>query len=277
MLLYTHAPSGWTPWRTAWLCCASLLAGLLNAVAGGGSFLSFPALLNVGVPPIQANATNTVALWPGQAASIVAYARDLKHYRHLVLPLALAAAAGGLAGGLLMLHTGQGTFLHLVPWLLLVAATLFAASGPISRALQARARGKRQLSDAEGAALVSGPPVVPLTCGMLLITVYLGYFGAGAGFLIISLLALFGIENLNQINALKVVTTTLANGAAVVLFVVMGQVLWQHCLLMMVTGALGGYLGARSARHINQRLMRTLVTMIGFSMAAYFFWRNRGL
>jgi uncharacterized membrane protein YfcA len=277
MVLTTHAPLSWTPWRTLWLCTASLIAGLLNAVAGGGSFLSFPALLNLGVPPIQANATNTVALWPGQATSILAYRRDLRENRHLVLPLALAAAVGGVSGGLLMLHTGQATFLRLVPWLLLVAASLFAASGPISQALQTRTRGKRKLNQSQEAELLSRPSIVPLVCGMLLVTIYVGYFGAGAGFLIISLLAVFGIENINQINALKVVTTTLANGVAVILFVVEGQVLWQHCLLMMVTGALGGYVGARSARHVNPRLMRTLVTIIGFTMAAYFFWRNRGL
>ncbi len=277
MVLTPHASLAWTPWRTVWLCTASLTAGLLNAVAGGGSFLSFPALLNLGVPPIQANATNTVALWPGQAASIVAYARDLRQNRHLVLPLALAAAVGGVSGGLLMLHTGQATFLRLVPWLLLVAASLFAASDRISQALQKRTRGKRKLSEAEEAELVSRPSIVPLVCGMLLVTIYVGYFGAGAGFLIISLLAVFGIENIHQINALKVVTTTLANGVAVILFVVEGQVLWQHCLLMMVTGAIGGYVGARSARYVNPGLMRAAVTVIGFTMAAYFFWRNRGL
>ncbi len=281
MLLNMHASSTvagrWTPWRTIWLCCASLIAGLLNAVAGGGSFLSFPALLNLGVPPIQANATNTVALWPGQATSILAYLHDLKQNRHLVLPLALAAAVGGVAGGLLLLHTGQATFLRLIPWLLLMAALLFAVSGPISRRLQARARGKRQPSDEAVAELASRPSIVPLVSGMLFITVYVGYFGAGAGFLIISLLAVFGIENINQINALKVVTTTLANGVAVLLFIVERQVLWQHCLLMMVTGAIGGYVGARSARRIHPRVMRVLVTGIGFGMAGYFFWRNRGL
>ncbi len=264
-------------WSTVSLCCASLIAGLLNAVAGGGSFLSFPALLNLGVAPIQANATNTVALWPGQAASVLGYARDLRVNVHLVLPLGGAAALGGVLGATLLLHTGQGTFLKLVPWLLLAAATLFAASGPVSRALQLRAKARRALTEAEGEALMARPSVVPLVLGMLLVAGYIGYFGAGAGFLIIALLALFGIENINQINALKVVTTTLANGVAVLLFIVKGQVLWQHCLLMMVTGALGGYLGARSARRVNPRAMRAAVTVIGFSMAGYFFWRNGGL
>ncbi len=288
MLLLPHATLQAGAWQrvhaglrfnlsTLWLCCASLIAGLLNAVAGGGSFLSFPALLNLGVPPIQANATNTVALWPGQAASILAYAREVQHNRHLVLPLGLAAAAGGVAGGVLLLHTEQATFLRLVPWLLLVAAMLFAASGPISRRLQARARGKRALSEQEGAALASTPSILPLVAGMLFISLYVGYFGAGAGFLIITLLAVFGMENIHQINAIKVITTTLANGMAVLLFVVKGQVLWQHCLLMMVTGAVGGYVGGRGAQRLDARLMRTLVTVIGFGMAGYFFWRNRAL
>jgi uncharacterized membrane protein YfcA len=279
MLSVFHVPAGGVAanWSTAWLCCASFIAGLLNSVAGGGSFLSFPALLNLGVLPIQANATNTVALWPGQLTSIAAYAGELKHNRRLLLPLSIAAAVGGIAGGVLLLHTGQTTFLRMVPWLLLTAATLFAASGPISRFLQTRARDKRSLSEKQAEALAHQPSIVPLILGMVVVTVYIGYFGAGAGFLIISLLAIFGIENINQINALKVVTTTLANGVAVLLFIAEGQVLWQHCLLMMVTGAIGGYVGGRSAQRINPRIMRALVTAIGFGMAAYYFWRTRGI
>jgi uncharacterized membrane protein YfcA len=277
MFLLVNSPQAWTLGRTIWLSCASLAAGLLNAVAGGGSFLSFPALLNMGVPPIEANATNTVALWPGQAASIVAYARDLRANRHLVLPMAASAVAGGLLGGLLLLHTKPSLFLRLVPWLLLMAAVLFALSGPISQALQRRARDKRKLNEAEEAAFTGGPSIVPLIAGTAFIAIYLGYFGAGAGFLIISLLAVLGIENINQINALKVVTTTLANGIAVVLFIVEGDILWQHCLLMMITAAIGGYVGARGSRRLNPKVMRAIVTVIGFGMAGYFFWRNGGV
>jgi uncharacterized membrane protein YfcA len=250
-----------------WLVVASFLAGALNAMAGGGSFLSFPAILGVGVPPIQANATNTVALWPGQFASIAAYWEDLKHNLRLIWPLGIAALLGGCTGGIVLLHTGQATFLHLVPWLLLTASLLFAASGPISRWLNQRARGQKA-ADAHHS-------LVPLFLGTIFICFYIGYFGAGAGFLIMSLLALFGIQNINQINALKVVTTTLANGIAVVVFIVQRQVLWQHCLLMMITAALGGYLGGRGSRRIDQRLMRAFVIVIGFGMSAYFFWKTR--
>jgi uncharacterized membrane protein YfcA len=252
--------------RGLWLLAASLIAGALNAIAGGGSFLSFPALLNMGVLPIQANATNTVALWPGQLTSIAAYFEDLKHNLRLVLPLCVAAAIGGVAGGIVLLRTEQNTFLRLVPWLLLVAALLFAASTPISRWLQRRSRGK-----AESA---SHPSYLPLFLGMIVVCFYIGYFGAGAGFLIISMLAIFGIENINQINALKVVTTTLANGVAVIVFIVEKQVLWQHCLLMMVTAAIGGYFGARFSRRLDPRLMRWSVVCLGLGMAAYFFWRQ---
>ncbi len=258
--------------RTFWLSLASFLAGLLNAVAGGGSFLSFPALLNLGVPPIEANATNTVALWPGQFTSIAAYWADLRHNRRLVLPLGSAAAIGGVGGGLVLLHTGQATFLHLVPWLLLAAASLFAASTPISRWLQARARGKREPA---GTQVEEVPLLAPLILGMIVVTLYIGYFGAGAGFLVMSLLAVFGIENINQINALKVVTTTIANGVAVLLFLATGHVVWRYCLLMMVTGAVGGYVGGRSARRLNARWVRGAVTLIGFAMAGYFFYRDR--
>jgi len=249
-----------------WLLFASLVAGGLNAMAGGGSFLSFPALLQIGVPPIQANATNTVALWPGQFTSIAAYFEDLKHNLRLVLPLCIAATIGGVAGGIALLRTGQNTFLHLVPWLLLSAALLFAVSTPISRWLQNRSRGK--------AAKESHPSHLPLFAGMVVVCFYIGYFGAGAGFLIISLLAIFGIENINQINALKVVTTTLANGVAVIVFIVEKQVLWSHCLLMMVTAAIGGYLDARFSRRLDPRLMRGLMVCLGLGMAAYFFWKQ---
>lgn len=251
-------------WHSPWLIAASCLAGAMNAVAGGGSFLSFPALLAIGVAPIQANATNTVALWPGQFTSIAAYRRALARNLGLIVPLGTAALLGGLAGALVLLRTGQRTFLHLVPWLLLTAAVLFAVSGPVSRLLLRRA----------GAAQAARPSLVPLFLGTAFVCFYIGYFGAGSGFLIMSLLAIFGIEDINQINALKVVTTTLANGIAVVTFIVRGQVVWQHCLSMMVTAAVGGYLGGRYAQRLNPLLLRALVVLIGLSMAAYFFWKQ---
>jgi uncharacterized membrane protein YfcA len=247
-------------WQHLWLVLASFLAGALNAMAGGGSFLSFPALMGVGVLPIQANATNTVALWPGQFTSIAAYWQDLKANVRLVLPVCSAALLGGVAGAIVLLRTGQSTFLALVPWLLLLAAGLFAASGPVSNWLRSRR--------------VAKPSLVPLWIGLVVVCFYIGYFGAGAGFLVMSVLALFGIQNINQVNALKVIATCVANGIAVVTFIVEKQIVWKYCLLMMVAAAIGGYLGARYSRGLNPKLMRGLVVLIGLGMAAYFFWKQ---
>jgi uncharacterized membrane protein YfcA len=253
-----------------WLGCAALLAGAINSVAGGGSFLSFPALLSLGVLPIQANATNTVALWPGQFTSIAAYRGEWKGNGSLLLPLMLAGMLGGVGGALILLHTQQGVFLKLVPWLLLVAASIFALSGPLSSWLQKRAQGAETTRNVHTLRL-------PLFCAMLLVSLYIGYFGAGGGFLLLAALALARVGDITQMNALKVVVTTIANGVAVLVFILHGKVIWHDCLLMMATGAAGGYLGARNARRVNPGVMRGIVTAIGFAMAGYFFWRNGSL
>jgi uncharacterized protein len=250
--------------HSLWLLVASFLAGTLNAIAGGGSFLSFPALLAMGVLPIQANATNTVALWPGQFTSIAGYREELRSSVKTLLPLSVAALIGGLLGALVLLRTGQAQFMRLVPWLLLFAAVLFAISGPVARRLNFRPSGPHQ----------GHPRYALMFVSTLAVCFYIGYFGAGAGFLMMSLLALFGVEEINRINAIKVVTTTLANGIAVLTFVVRGQVEWRYCLLMMVTAAVGGYIGARGSRKLDARIVRAMVVVIGLGMAAYFFWRQ---
>lgn len=254
-------------WHWLWLAVAAFLAGVLNAVAGGGSFLLFPAMLGMKMLPVQANATNTVALWPGQVTSIAAYWRDIRRNRRLAWPMGLAGFLGGTAGAVVLLNTPQMTFLHLVPWLLLVAASIFAATGPVSRWLA-----RRKLA-------AGGPTQKPKLLLVFLSTIfvcfYIGYFGAGAGFLLITLLSLFGFQDLNEINALKVVATTMANGMAFLIFVVGRQVEWRYCLLAMVTCAVGGYTSARFARRIPQPVLRGLVIAIGFGMAAWFFLRNR--
>ncbi len=118
------------------------------------------------------------------------------------------------------------------------------------------------------------PSLVPLWFGVVVVCFYIGYFGAGAGFLMMTVLAVFGIQNINQVNALKVIATTTANGIAVVTFIVEKQILWKYCLLMMVAAAVGGYLGAHYSRRMNPKYMRLLVVCIGLSMAAYFFWKQ---
>jgi len=262
-----------THWHYLWLVAASFLAGVMNAMAGGGSFISFPAMLGVGVPPIQANATNTVALWPGQLTSIAGYRDEVRKHLSLAWKMALAGLVGGSIGAIILLNTPATTFIQLVPWLLLFAALVFALSEPVMKRLQrrARAQGKPEASDE----LEQGKRNYwPLVLATTLICFYIGYFGAGAGFLIISLLSVFGFQDLNEMNAMKVVSTTMANGMACLLFAFSGKVEWRYCLLAMVTCAIGGYLSARLAQRLNPRFLRALVVVIGLGMAAYFFWKN---
>jgi uncharacterized protein len=254
-------------WHWLWLSVAAFLAGVLNAVAGGGSFLLFPAMLSMKMLPVQANATNTVALWPGQLTSVAAYRDDICKNLRFALPMGLAGFLGGTVGAVVLLNTPQTTFLHLVPWLLLVAAIIFAVTGPVTRWLD-----RRKLRRSERA---THPPRLGVVfVSTILVCFYIGYFGAGAGFLIITLLSLFGFQDLNEINALKVVSTTMANGIAFLIFVIDGQVVWRYCLLAMVTCAVGGYSSARFARKVPQPILRGLVVFIGLAMAAWFFWKN---
>jgi uncharacterized membrane protein YfcA len=263
---HLSALSNFIDWRWLWLVVASFLAGVLNAVAGGGSFLSFPAMMGMGVLPVQANATNTVALWPGQLTSVAAYRDDIRKNPRLALLVCFAGLIGGTVGAFVLLNTPQRTFLHLVPWLLLVSASLFAASGPVSRWLERR---KSTL-----AARPTPPRHLPIFLATTFVCFYIGYFGAGAGFLLITLFSLFGHQDLNEINALKVAATTPANGIACVIFAASGQVVWRYCLLTMVVCAIGGYSSARLARRVPQPVLRGLVVFIGLSMAAWFFWRQ---
>jgi uncharacterized membrane protein YfcA len=258
-------------WRLPWVIVASFLAGTLNAVAGGGSFLSFPAMLSVGLGPIQANATNTVALWPGQLTSIAGYFNEVKKHRALALQMALAGLVGGSVGAIILLNTPAKTFLNLVPWLLLFAAFTFALSGPVMKQIE-RMRGAR-IVDPESE-IGRKRNYWPLVIATTLVCFYIGYFGAGAGFLIISLLSVFGFQDLNEMNAMKVVSTTMANGMACILFAFSGKVEWRYCLAAMVTCAIGGYLSARLSQRLNPAFLRGLVVVIGLGMAAYFFWRN---
>jgi uncharacterized membrane protein YfcA len=246
-----------------WLVAASLIAGVMNAMAGGGSFISFPAMLAIGVPPIQANATNTVALWPGQLTSVWALRTDLR--RDLVSVVIAASIVGGVGGAVVLLRTPQVTFMHLVPWLLLVASVLFGISGPVSRWL-------RQRSDQPHAART--PSAITLFLVVIPVTFYIGYFGAGAGFLLMSALALLGIEEMNALNSLKVLAACISNFCAVITFIFGGAIVWHYCLVSMVFAAIGGYVGAQYARGMNPTVLRTIVVVTGCGMAAYFFWRQ---
>jgi uncharacterized membrane protein YfcA len=252
-----------THWHYVWLVVASLIAGVMNAMAGGGSFVSFPAMLAIGVAPIQANATNTVALWPGQLTSVAALRGDLR--RDLLPVVCAASILGGVSGAIVLLNTRQITFLRIVPWLLLVASLLFGISGPVSRWLRARSAQPH---------VTKPPAMVPLFLVLLPVCFYIGYFGAGAGFLIMSALALFGVEEMNALNSLKVLAACLSNLCAVLTFVFSGAVIWHYCLISMVFAGAGGYVGAQYARRMNANALRTIVVVTGIAVAVYFFWKQ---
>jgi uncharacterized membrane protein YfcA len=246
-----------------WLVAASTLAGVMNAMAGGGSFLSFPAMLGMGVPPVQANATNTVALWPGQLTSLATLRRDV---RMDILPtIAATCVVGGVLGAEVLLHTRQRTFLHMIPWLILGGTLIFGVSGPVSRWLRARA-GQGDVD-----------PAIPrlwLALALFPVCFYIGYFGAGGGFLVMTILALFGMEKMHALNATKVVAATLSNLCAIITFILKGAVVWHYCVLSMAFAALGGWVGARFARRVNGDILRKIVVATGCVIAGYFFWRQ---
>jgi uncharacterized membrane protein YfcA len=247
-----------------WLPVASFFAGVLNAIAGGGSFLSLPALLAstaaAGVGAVSAQATNTVALWPGQLTSLVAFRKQLRGHGWKLLPLAVASGVGGEIGGLLLLHTANKRFRELLPWLLLFAAVLFVLSFPLGKWLAGLSGGRRYNKS--------------LILGMAVVSVYVGYFGAGGGFLVMALFGICGVHDIHEMNALKVVTAAVSIGIPAILFIVAGRVAWQFCLIMAVLAGVGGYLGAHFSRRVNQRAMRWTVAIIGFITAGYFFLLN---
>ncbi len=250
--------------RLAWLPIASFFAGVLNTIAGGGSFLSLPALIAstsvLGVGAVTAQATNTVALWPGQLSSLVAFRSQLRAYGWSLVPLSLASGVGGWLGGYLLLRTGNGVFRVILPWLLLFAAVMFVLSFPLGKWLSTRSDGRRYDK--------------LLLFGMVLVSVYVGYFGAGGGFLAMALFGICGVNNIHEMNALKVVTATVSVGIPAVTFIVAGRVAWQFCLEMAIVAAIGGYLAAHFSTRINQRAMRWAVAVIGFATAGYFFVQN---
>ncbi len=254
-------------WRFLWLILASLLAGIMNAMAGGGSFISFPAMLGVGVTPIEANATNTVALWPGQLTSLAALRGDV---RLDLLPLVIfTSVIGGVAGAEILLHTRQVTFMHLIPWLLLMGALIFGISGPVSRWL--RSRSVKSEIEHHGEPRINQ---VALFFALLPICFYIGYFGAGGGFLIMTVLALFGMEHMHQLNAMKVVAACASNLCAIFTFIITGRILWHYCLISMVFAGFGGFIGAQYARRMNPAILRVVVVVTGVTIAGYFFWKQ---
>jgi uncharacterized membrane protein YfcA len=242
------------------LFVAGALGGALNAVAGGGSFIAFPALLFTGVPPIPANATNTIALWTAAAASGGAYRSKLDVPRRVMIPLFSASLIGGLFGAILLLKTPAHTFLRVIPWLTLGATLLFAFGKKL-------AGGRRSVMEHES----STAALAGATVFQLVVAVYGGYFGGGMGIVMLAMLAVLGMTDVHSMNALKSVMAFVINGVAVVTFIVARAVYWKPGIVMIVGGVLGGYIGARYAMKLPQAWVRVFVVLVGTGMTVYFF------
>lgn len=246
------------------LFVAAALAGALNSVAGGGSFISFPALIFNGILPIPANATSTVALWPGSVASISAYRNKMPWGIRILVPLVAVSLVGGMLGALLLLRTPQDTFLHMVSYLFLAATLLFTFGNRISNRLQQMI----QRSSHRSMGLI-----VTAALAQLLIAVYGGFFGGGIGILMLAVLSLLPVGDIHSMNAVKALLGTAINGVAVITFIVAGAVVWPQALLMIVGAVIGGYGGGHYAQKINPNLVRGLVIAVGFTMSFYFLWK----
>lgn len=237
------------------LFTAAAAGGALNSVAGGGSFFTFPTLLFFGIPPVQANATSTVALWPGSLASVGAYRRELAASRRMLVPISFVSLAGGLLGANLLLGTPQATFRALVPWLLLVATVVFA----VGHKAVARLRGHRAL------------PRGAMLAFQFAVSIYGGFFGGGMGILMLAAFAAAGMTNIHEMNGLKNWLAVCINGIAVVTFVVAGAVYWPQAATALTGAIAGGYGGAALARRIAPSRVRAFVIVVGSALTAYFF------
>jgi uncharacterized membrane protein YfcA len=252
-----------TPLDLLLAALAALAAGAVNALAGGGTLISFPALTLLGVSPIAANVTNTVALCPGYFGGTFAQRNDLRGQRkrlQLILP---AAVVGGIAGGYLLLITGEKLFKDLVPYLILLASALLAVQDPIRGWLT------RRMGEGHGARLEG---LTWLPAGLA--SVYGGYFGAGLGVMLLSVLGLTLDDTLTRINALKQATSAMVNIAAAIFFVFSGKVVWPVALVMAVGALIGGMLGGRLAGRINPSTLRGMVVLIGVVISIVYFIRG---
>jgi hypothetical protein len=240
-----------------------MAAGMVNALAGGGTLITFPTLTALGIPAVAANMTSTVALCPGYFGATWAQVKDLKGQKKRLLLCAPAGVLGGLVGGILLLQTGEKIFRELVPFLILAASGLLALQDPVRAWLTKRA-GKAETGD--GVQLWVGLPV-------WLAAVYGGYFGAGLSVIILSVLGLTLEDTLTRLNALKQAVAFSTNIAAAIFFVFSGKVVWSVALVMAVGALLGGAIGGKLAGRIKPATLRWIVVIIGVIVAVIYLVR----
>ena len=243
------------------LAIAAFAAGALNSIAGGGSFLTFPSLVFVGVPAVIANASNTVALVPGAMASVFGYRRDIERLADRRLKSwFLTCLAGGAVGAALLLFTSDKTFRHVAPWLLLLATLLFAFGNQVSLALRGRLHSSQTL----------------MFIVLFPIAVYGGYFGGGIGIMILAAFRLYGLTDIHGMNGMKNILGGSLNAIAAFIFIFAHQVDWRPTLVMMAAAIMGGYAGPLLARRLNPKAIRGIVIAVGAAMTTYFFYATPG-
>lgn len=259
--------------QSAALVAAGFAAGAVNSVAGGGTLLTFPALLAVGLGPVAANATSTIALVPGSAAAFWGYRDTLTEARPLLVAMAVPSALGGVLGAWLTLRAGDALFAAIVPWLLLGATALFLSGGPVSAWV------KRRGTSAPSTAAIGSRPS-PRALGLLAVaqfavSVYGGFFGAGMGIVMLAALTLAGMTDVHRMNGLKNAAAVCINGVAALTFVRAGAVRWPQAFLVALGAVAGGYGGAGLARRVGPRGVRAFVGFVGLSIAAVLLVRAR--
>jgi len=244
--------------ETLLVLAAAFGAGVLNTIAGGGTFLTFPALVFIGVPPVMANATSAVAVFPGYLGGAVGFRLELARFdRKQMLRLVAITLVGGLVGSLLLLLSSNKAFSVVVPFLLLGATLAFLFGDKIRSWAANKSRA-----------------VTPFgTVGLLLVSIYGGYFNGGLGIVLLALFALWGMANIHEMNGLKNGLSFALSAISVAVFAIGGLVEWHLALGMMVASTLGGYTGAPIARALPKSVVRGLIGLVGFSMSAVFFWR----
>jgi len=245
------------------LVAAAFVAGVMNAVAGGGTLITFPVLIWLGLDPKVANATSTVALWPGLFGGLFGYRRELENSSAILLRLGLTSVVGGAIGAWLLVWTPSPTFARLVPFLILFATLLFMAQGAITRRLRWQS--------------ITGEPKFSWWLGAIAFqffsSMYGGYFGAGNGIMMLAALGLLGMSDINRANGIKNFLGICINSVAVVLFAAKQMVVWPEALLMAVAALLGGYFGAHVAVRVQQATIRRAIVAIGFVITFVMLWR----
>lgn len=242
---------------------AAMAAGAVNALAGGGTLITFPVLTAIGIPAVAASITNTVALCPGYLGATLAQRKDLIGQRSRLLWLLPAAFVGGIGGGVLLLNTGERLFRDIVPYLILLAAGLLAVQDPVRTWLVAHANKGKGASPSEVWAAI---PVG-------LAAIYGGYFGAGLSVIVLAVLGLVLEDSLTRLNALKQTISLSVNVAAAIFFLFSGQVVWLAALVMAVGALIGGVLGGRLAGRVNPVMLRWIVVAIGIIVAILYLVR----